>query len=54
MVEDVISLVSDSGDVRSFTLAFGARRIVDSDLRQEVSRYLDVVGSTREQDVRRW
>jgi hypothetical protein len=53
VVEDVISLVSDGGDVRSFTLTPSVHvRIVDSDLRQEVSRYLDVVGSTREQDVR--
>jgi hypothetical protein len=53
VVEDVIALVSDGGDVRSFTLTPSLHvRIVDSDLRQEVSRYLDVVGSTREQDVR--
>ena len=51
--EDVISLVSDGGDVRSFTLTPSLHvRIVDSDLRQEVSRYLDVVGSARERDVR--
>jgi hypothetical protein len=49
----VVSLVTDGGDVRSFALTPSLRvRIVDSDLRQEVSRYLDVVGSTREQDVR--
>jgi hypothetical protein len=51
--EDVVSLITDGGDVRSFTLTSALRvRIVDSDLRQEVARYLDVVGSAREQDVR--
>ena len=53
VIDDVISLVTEGGDVRSFTLTPSLHvRIVDSDLRQEVSRYLDVVGSTREQDVR--
>ena len=53
VIEDVISLMTDGGDVRSFTLSPSLHvRIVDSDLRQEVARYLDVVGSTREQDVR--
>ena len=50
---DVLSIVTDGGDVRSFELTPAVRvRIVESDLRQEVSRYLDAVGSTREQDVR--
>jgi hypothetical protein len=45
--------VTEGGDVRNFTLTPALHvRIVDNDLRQEVSRYLDVVGSTREQDVR--
>jgi hypothetical protein len=53
VIDDVISLVTDGGDVRNFTLTPALHvRIVDNDLRQEVSRYLDVVGSTREQDVR--
>ena len=53
MIEDVVSLVTDGGDVRSFTLTPSLHlRIVDRDLREEVSRYLDVVGSAREQDVR--
>lgn len=53
VIEDVVSLVTDTGDVRSFTLTpFLHIRIVDRDLRDEVSRYLDVVGSAREQDVR--
>jgi hypothetical protein len=51
--EDVVSLVTDAGDVRNFTLTPSLHlRIVDRDLREEVSRYLDVVGSAREQDVR--
>jgi hypothetical protein len=53
VIDDAISLVTDGGDVRSFTLTPALHvRIVDGDLRQEVSRYLDVVGSAREQDVR--
>ena len=53
VTEDVISLVTDTGEVRSFVLTPALHvRIVDGDLRQEVSRYLDVVGSSREQDVR--
>jgi hypothetical protein len=50
---ETISLVTDAGDVRTFDLTPAIRvRVVDRDLRQEVSRYLDVVGSTRERDVR--
>jgi hypothetical protein len=53
VIEDVISLVTDGGNVRNFTLTPALQvRIVDDELRQEVARYLDVVGSTREQDVR--
>ncbi len=53
VIEDVVSLVTDTGDVRTFTLTSALHlRIVDRDLRDEVSRYLDVVGSAREQDVR--
>lgn len=50
---DTVSILSDAGDVRSFELTPAVRvRILDRDLRAEVGRYLDVVGSTREQDVR--
>jgi hypothetical protein len=53
IVEDVITLMTGTGDVRSFTLSPSLNvRIADGDLRQEVARYLDVVGSVREQDVR--
>ena len=51
---DAISIVTDSGELRSFELSPAVRvRIVERDLRQEIGRYLDVVGTTREQDVRR-
>lgn len=47
------SIVSDTGEVRSFDLTPAVRvRVIERDLRQEVSRYLDLVGSTRERDVR--
>ena len=50
---DVFSLVTDAGEVRAFDLTPSVRvRILDADLRQEIGRYLDVVGSAREQDVR--
>ena len=51
---DAISIVTDAGELRSFDLSSAVRvRIIERDLRQEISRYLDVVGTTREQDVRR-
>jgi hypothetical protein len=50
---DDLSLVTDDGNVRSFELTAAVHvRILDRELRQDVSRYLDVVGSNREQDVR--
>src|SRR4029453_8470170 len=53
VIDDVISLVTDGGNVRNFTLTPALQvRIVDHELRQEGARYLDVVASTREQDVR--
>jgi hypothetical protein len=48
------SILTDAGEMRTFELTPAVRvRIVDRDRRQEVGRYLDVVGSSREQDVRR-
>jgi hypothetical protein len=48
------SILTDVGEMRSFDLTPAVRvRIVERDLRQEIGRYLDVVGSSREQDVRR-
>jgi hypothetical protein len=50
---DVLSLLTDAGELRTFDLSPAVRvRIVDRDVRQEVGRYLDLVGSSREQDVR--
>lgn len=51
---EAFSILTDTGEMRTFDLTPAVRiRIVDRDLRQEVARYLDVVGSSREQDVRR-
>jgi hypothetical protein len=50
---DAVSIVTDAGELRSFELTSTVRvRILERDLRQEIGRYLDVVGTTREQDVR--
>jgi hypothetical protein len=50
---DVLSLITDAGELRTFDLSPAVRvRILERDLRQEVGRYLDLVGSSREQDVR--
>jgi len=51
---DAISLVTDAGDIRTMVLEPGAAiRILEADLNQEVGRYLSIVSSSREQDVRR-
>ncbi|MBI3405253.1 MAG: carboxypeptidase regulatory-like domain-containing protein [Acidobacteria bacterium] len=51
---DVISLVTDTGEVRSIELSPSVGvRVVDRELGKEVGRYLDLVGSTRAQDLRR-
>jgi hypothetical protein len=50
---DVVSVVTDTGELRAVDLTPAVRvRVVERDLRQEIGRYLDLVGSTREQDVR--
>jgi hypothetical protein len=50
---DTISVVTDAGELRTFELSPTVRvRIIERDLRQEIGRYLDLVGSTRVQDVR--
>jgi hypothetical protein len=48
-----LSILTDSGVVRSYALspALGVR-VVEREMRQEIGRYLDVIGSTRERDVR--
>ncbi|GAC1661471.1 MAG: DUF4139 domain-containing protein [Candidatus Acidiferrum sp.] len=49
-----ISIVSDSGEVRVFDLNASIRvRIAEKDVKDEVSKYLGMVASTRDADVRR-
>ena len=48
-----LSILGDAGQVRSFELSPTLSvRVVDREMRQEIGRYLDVIGSTRERDVR--
>lgn len=50
---ETFSVITDAGELRTFDLTPAIRiRIAERDLRQEVSRYLDVVGSARERDIR--
>ena len=52
--EDRISLMTDAGELRTFTLSpTTSVRIVEQDLNQEVGRYLGLVASSRAEDVRR-
>ncbi len=51
---DEISLITDSGEVRSVDLnASTSVRIAEKDLQVEVGRYLRLIASSRDQDVRR-
>ena len=51
---DEISLITDSGEVRSVDLnPTTSVRIVDHDLNVEIGKYLSLIASAREQDVRR-
>ncbi|HXX46385.1 MAG TPA: carboxypeptidase regulatory-like domain-containing protein [Candidatus Acidoferrales bacterium] len=51
---DVITLVSDTGDVRSVELTPSVSvRLAEHDVNDEVGRYLGLLGSAREQDLRR-
>ena len=51
---DELSLVTDAGEVRIVELGPDVTvRIVERDLSTEVGRYLDLVSSTRERDLRR-
>lgn len=51
---DELTLVTDAGAVRTFELREGVGvRLLESDLRSELGQYLDLIGSTRAQDVRR-
>ena len=49
-----LTIVTDAGVVRTFTLGPGVGvRLAEPEMRGELSQYLDLVGSTRAQDVRR-
>src|SRR5213594_2029589 len=51
---DEISLITDSGEVRSVDLnASTSVKIAEKDLQVEVGRYLGLIASSRDQDVRR-
>ena len=51
---DQISIISDSGEVRVFDLTPGTSvRVAEKDVNDEVGKYLGLVASTRDQDVRR-
>jgi hypothetical protein len=51
---DTVSLVTEAGEVRSFELnPATAVRVLEPSLNEEIGRYLSLVASTREQDVRR-
>jgi len=51
---DEIALITDSGEVRSVDLnASTSVRIAEKDLQLEVGRYLGLIASSRDQDVRR-
>ncbi len=51
---DQISIVSDSGEVRVFELNPSTSvRVAEKDVNDEVGKYLGLVASTRDQDVRR-
>src|ERR1700691_3938200 len=51
---DLATLVSDSGEVRSVEITPGVSvRLADSDVSSEVSRYLGLLSSVRQQDIRR-
>ena len=50
---EVFSVLTDAGEVRTFELTPAVHvRVADRELRQEVGRYLDVVGAGRERDTR--
>lgn len=51
---DHIAIVTDAGEVRTVELSPAVSvRLAERDLNQEVSRYLSLLASTREQDLRR-
>jgi hypothetical protein len=51
---DYLSIVTDSGELRTVELSSAVTiRLAERDLNEEVGRYLTLVASTREQDLRR-
>ena len=51
---DTLSIVTDAGEVQTFALDAGVSvRLLEADLNQEVGRYLSLIGSVRDQDLRR-
>lgn len=49
-----VSIITDGGEVRRFELGPGVSvRLLEEDLRQEVGRYLALLASARDEDVRR-
>ena len=51
---DTLSLVTDAGEIQTFALDAGvAVRIVERELGEEVGKYLALVASVRDQDLRR-
>ncbi len=49
-----ISLITDAGEVRTFTLTPALSvRVEDRDLNDEITRYLGLISSARDQDLRR-
>jgi len=51
---EIVSVVSDAGEMQTIALEPGVNvRILDRNLSEEVSKYLSVMASSRERDVRR-
>ncbi len=51
---DTLSIVTDAGEIRAFGLEPGVTvRLAEADLNQEVGRYLSLIASARDQDLRR-
>ena len=49
-----LAIISDTGELRVFELGPGVTvRAAENEIRQDVNRYLNLVGSTRSKDVRR-
>ena len=54
VIIDQLSIVTDTGEVRVFDLnPTTSVRIAEKDVNEEVGKYLNLVASTRDQDVRR-